>query len=221
MRARVLLPSLLLTIGGCAMPPPPGELVGEYAVDGALMENTCGSDAVPAVDPLRFQVQLRDDEGVGLWLMSPPAREGTLEGDGSFRFELERVYPVEREPGQRVDPELLTTDPEAYVDEVSLERFDPASNASDPGCALRVVEQIEGAINRRRSEDEGGAVIARRADADDGIADMVADNRIEIRVASGARCGFVLAEAGGPFERLPCSLRYDLEGELLDDQPER
>lgn len=212
MRARALLPSLIVAAGGCTLPEPPGELVGEYAVDGTLMLNSCGTEAVPAVDPLRFQVQLRDDEGVGLWLMAPPPRSGMLTTDGAFEFELERFYPVDPDPNQRVSPELLTTDPEAYVDEVSLDRFDPAAANAGPGCTLRVVERIEGVLNRRLVDVQDMETAA----LGDPDADLVADNRIEVRAASGSNCSFVMQEAGGPFEELPCELRYTLEGELLD-----
>src|SRR6476646_5957698 len=94
----------------------PGEHVGAYSVSGELTENSCGSAAIPAVDPLQFEVELRDDQGTGLWLRgAPPARQGKLEGDGAFRFRLESTYSV---PGMAPEPveTLIYTDIEKLAD---------------------------------------------------------------------------------------------------------
>src|SRR5262245_27885065 len=106
-----LLVSLPLCAIGCAMPDElPGELVGAYHIEGALMENACGSDAVPAADPLSFDVEVRVADGSGLWLAaSPPAFPGRLENDGDFQFERQSSFNVNAN-GQQVDPAEVQTE---------------------------------------------------------------------------------------------------------------
>ena len=175
---------------GCVEVQPPGELVGAYLVTGTLVENTCGEEALPTVDPMMFEVQLRDDEGRGLWLVSPPARPGRLDEDGAFSFEYERGFTITG----GAPPEItIETDPTVLVDPERIER----EQMREP-CEILVGESIVGSLEHAPAEDEAA---------------LLASNEIAVRVATGARCDALLVDAGGPWERLPCRALYDLEGE--------
>jgi len=193
----------------------PGELVGAYRINGALIENTCGSSAVPAADPLRFNVEIRKQDGSGLWLVtSPPGHLGSLADDGDFSFQSQATYDVGAQARRPV--ELLV--------EMDIERLADPEAAQQQGedrtqpCRLGVTERIAGTLLRDNLADEDGGSDTSVAEDDDerpdGSADLIGENEIAIRVASGD-CRASLDDNGGPFERLPCEVRYELEGELI------
>ena len=194
---------------------PPGELVGAYRISGALMENTCGESALPAADPLNFDVEIRRQNGSGLWLATaPPAHLGSLQDDGDFSFERQSTYDV----GARPSLELLV--------EMDIERLADPEAAQHLGddmarpCRLTVNERVAGTLLRDSLDDDNAGTGARETEVDperasDSDADLIGENEIDVRVASGSDCRSSLDENGGPFERLPCAVRYDLEGELL------
>jgi hypothetical protein len=197
------------------MPKPPGELVGVYAIEGALTENECGTDALPAADPLSFDVELREEDGTGYWLQGmPPAWPGLLSEDGVFTFELEQTYAVD--PKARVMPDPFSSmDPEALADPSVYERADQAMNGAP--CTLRIVESVAGTVLHDLST-RGHASMSGPAPTESSNPDLVADNEITISAAEGD-CGLVMREQGGPFDALPCSAHYDLVGTMLRDDP--
>lgn len=191
------------------MPEPVGELVGAYRIEGALIENSCGSAAVPAADPLRFDVELRDDDGIGLWLRVPPPRSGRLDDDGEFRFEVQATYAASSEPNE--PPETLTEmQIEALADPSGYEQLDrpPAQR-----CGLMVTELIQGTV-LHDSRDDGEPSF--RPEDEDDVVDLVGQNEISIRGVPGTDCSPALATQGGPFLALPCRIDYELEGQLIE-----
>jgi hypothetical protein len=199
------------------MPELPGELVGVYAIEGALTKNECGDEALPAIDPLTFDVELRREGGTGYWLQGmPPARTGILSDDGAFSFESEQSYDVD--PSARMQPDPFSDmDPEALADPEAYQ-FDDARSGRP--CRLRIVESVEGAVLRTLSplrEEESDD--DRAADDDDASdADLTADNSIVVSTETGFDCGLVLREQGGPFDTLPCTAHYELVGTMLRDE---
>jgi hypothetical protein len=204
---RSLGPALGVAAMACAAPEPPGKLVGAYHIQGKLLENTCGTAALPASDTLSFDVEIRQDEqGRGIWrLAMPPATFGSLALDGSFVFELEHNYRV----GMSQDPieRLSELDPEALANPELVERLDEAGMQQP--CTLVVVHRIEGTLYDVQDDDAG----VNDAGAE---ADLLGENEISIRAAQGSVCTAVLTTYGGPFDDLPCSARYALEGELKE-----
>jgi hypothetical protein len=193
------------------MPEPPGELVGAYQIDGALTENSCGSRALPAVDPLSFSVEIREDDRQGLWLRdTPPARPGRLDEDGSFEFTFESRYPVTATTETRVES-LLERDVEELADPATYDDLD--ATRAQP-CLLLVDERVSGQLLRDSRPLDPDAPGARDAGADQEH-DLVGENTIDVRGAGGD-CGVVLEEQGGPFLELPCRAHYELQGELID-----
>jgi hypothetical protein len=210
---RFVAPCLAALVGcGCAMPQErAGELVGAYRINGELLENTCGSAALPAADPLRFQVEVRRQGGSGLWFVSaPPPHLGSLADDGDFSFERQSTYDL----GARQPIELLVeTDIERLADPEAAQQL--GDDAARP-CRLAVSERVAGTLLRDSVADDGQAEAADEAESGtrSGV-DLVGENEIAVRVASGD-CRPSLEANGGPFERLPCEVRYELEGELID-----
>jgi hypothetical protein len=218
MRHRVILP---LTFGcalagtaACAMPSElPGERVGSYAIEGALTENSCGSQALPAADPLKFNVELRqDDQGQGVWMRGmPPGHPGKLEADGHFRFVSESIFDVRTMPPEKVES-LIYEDIERLSDPNTYDNLD-----QPPGkpCRLAISERIEGRALRVNRSDAGGPAYTSDAGVERDSPDLIAENEVEIRPASGD-CAVVLSQQGGPFLTLPCRVHYDLEGTLAE-----
>ncbi|MDH5675150.1 MAG: hypothetical protein OEZ06_23695 [Myxococcales bacterium] len=201
---------LLASLGGC-MGERPGELVGRYRIDGELLENTCGSSALPAVSPLHFEVEVRDDEGAGIWYLNPPGQRGLLDESGSFEFVRESRYTVGsglRDPNET----LLEMGPERFADPELGQAYDPAN--STRSCQMVVAERIEGRLHRALLAGQDAGLEAPPRDAE--ASDLTAKNSIEVRAASPGECDFVLEDEGGPFQQLPCAAEYTLSGMLLN-----
>ncbi len=198
MAAVVSASGLLSVWVGCKPQELPGEPVGVYRVVGTLEENSCGPTGLPAIDPLLFEVEIRDDEGIGVWAVTQkPFILGTIKTNGEFLFRLEdrlNIRPPEPEP--EPDPEFFT-DPEAYRESQE--------------CQLSQVEVIKGTVasNGNVRALDGGA------DANLGL---VGSDTIDIQPMANTDCRDVLASAGGPFATLPCRAVYTLEGEFSDEE---
>jgi hypothetical protein len=190
---------------GCvpAKPDAAGDLVGVYAINGALVQNTCGHAALPAVDPLKFEVEIRQNDRVGYWQSDKqPQRSGELEEDGSFLFTGEQSSLVSsmRTPRNDLEP----------GDFVSLT---PDFDLKVTNCAMRVKETIEGTLARRVVLVDGGE--PQIDDANPGAKhDLTGDNTIEVSATPESDCTASLAAYGGPFSNLPCMAHYVLSGEL-------
>lgn len=209
MRASTVLILLLALTGACQMPEPPGELVGEYAITGTLLENTCGDAALPVASVLSYRVQLRREGPTAYWLIgAPPANQGTITAAGDIRFEREERFMVSDE-AQPVDPVLAEMDPLALY---GYDPFDPTADPEDSQdpCTLIVHESIAGEVLsgvRFESGDEDNAALE-------------GTNEIAMRPTNDSECHRVLTTAGGPFEQLPCAATYEISGELLSTEDE-
>lgn len=196
---------MLLALAGCEAPERPGELVGRYQVMGALMRNDCGADALPALDPLNFDVEIRDNQGVGLWYFgSPPAISGSLEADGTFRFQFGQQVQVTA-PGTRT-----MTEPEEPSDFWEAE---PGVEVNEAGCHMRIVETVDGRLHRDLREAADVELDGSEASE----SDLTAVNLIEVSAAAGSDCHASLAEHGGVFRALPCAAEYQLAGTLIEE----
>jgi hypothetical protein len=200
---------ICLWLAGCEVPERPGELVGRYDVTGALVRNECGASALPINDPLSFEVEIRDDQGTGIWyLAEPPSISGALGADGAFHFTHNQRAEVEA-PGTRT-----VTDPDDPNDFLAPE---PDIEVNVAGCQMGIVESIDGALFRD-SRGDGGIGAPGAVESGDGevFADLTATNMIEVSVMPGSDCKKSLAANGGPFLALPCVAEYQLTGTLLE-----
>lgn len=197
----------LLAAVGCQPPAPNavGELVGVYAINGALIENSCGHMALPAVDPLKFEVEIRQNDQVGYWQVEKkPQQAGELEDDNSFRFSGENTSLVSSMRGARNDLEP--------GDFISLT---PDFDLKTTTCAMNIKETIEGTLARRFVTVDGGEPEVENAGAKPKH-DLSGDNTITVSATPESDCSASLAAFGGPFSNLPCVAHYKLSGELQE-----
>jgi hypothetical protein len=195
---------LFVAAAGCQRPGEPiGNLVGVYAIDGALTENTCGQMGLPAVDPLRFEVQIRHQNSVGYWQIEKrPAKAGELEEDGAFRFTNESTALVSSMRGANNDLEP--------GDFLSIE---PDFDLKTTTCSLKTREVVEGSVFRSLVDEADGGPF-QRDDEPDSKDDLSGENTIEVMPTAGSDCTKSLAALGGPFQNLPCTVHYSLSGVL-------
>lgn len=210
-----LRPQLLSRIGGLALlaavgcqPPTAdsaGDLVGIYAINGALIQNTCGQMALPAVDPLKFEVEIRQNDQVGYWQVDKqPQQAGELEEDNSFRFSGETTSLVssmrtarnDLEPGDFINPS-------------------PDFDLKTTSCSMKIKETIEGTLARRFVTLDGGTPEL-EAGGTKPKHDLTGDNTIEVSATEESDCSASLMTFGGPFANLPCMAHYALSGDLQE-----
>jgi hypothetical protein len=188
-----------LAVCGCEPPVYPGDSLGTFDVVGALEENTCGSAAVPALDPLTFSVELRRQGALAYWRMTKqPLTTGVVMSSGALRFRTETWIPV-------------------LADEPAL---------GYPGCALVQTEEVEVTVDGVETETDAGAgtdggVVAGDASVratDGGVVEdveprtLAGDNVITFAPDPASDCTPLLASLGGPWLALPCAVRYELTG---------
>lgn len=194
----------LFAAAGCkpSEPDSAGDLVGVYMINGALVTNTCGQMALPAVNPLKFEVEIRQDDRVGYWQTDKqPQRAGELDDDGAFMFIGEQTSLVSSMRGAReLEP----------GDFVSLT---PDFDLKTTNCAMRVKETIEGSVVRRVVLVDGGEPQVEDANPSSKH-DLTGDNTIEVSATPDSDCSKSLAAYGGPFSNLPCMAHYVLSGDL-------
>jgi hypothetical protein len=197
--------SIGVLLVACNESAPTGTLVGFYGVQGVLVENSCGQSALPAVSPLKFDVQIREDGGVGYWSQTKQAQStGSLNSRGEFRFSTSLTKVVSSgQPGQtQLQPSNFTS-------------LQPDFDLQQRSCALTVRETITGSVQRRNAADGGAIVEVSAADAAvGGSNDLEAEHLIEVTPSAGSDCNLVLAAFGGNYLALPCGARYVLHGNL-------
>jgi hypothetical protein len=187
--------------------------VGNYAVHGILVENTCGQTALPTANPLDFLVELRTDAGIAYWMPDKAAlASGTLSENGSFRFAMSDTQLVQSGPGMRqLEPsDFLTAEPD----------FD-LKQQQGRACTLTRKQTVAGKVARRiedgvvrETPDASVRDAAVESEAIEGGDDMRAEHLIEVAPSAGSNCEAALAALGGAFLALPCEARYVLSGSL-------
>ena len=197
---------VLVAFTACNEASPTGTLVGFYAIQGVLIENTCGQTALPAATPLKFDVQIREDNGVGYWMRSKQGQStGSLDSHGEFSFSTSQTKLVSMQAANstQLQPSNFTTlQPD----------FDLQQRRS---CALTITEMISGTLQRRNAADGGAVVMIGQPDAavvSDG--DLEAEHVIDVSPSAGSDCNDELAALGGNYNSLPCHARYVLHGSL-------
>ncbi|RZO51421.1 MAG: hypothetical protein EVA89_33465 [Sandaracinaceae bacterium] len=191
---RRLFPFLaaLLLLPACRPTKLAGESVGQFRVDGELLETTCG-DGHPVLPTLLFHVELRDEPGtIGYWKLSDgPIASGSYEA-GAFRFEDATQH-------------------------VGVDATD-----GHPGCVVERREVIEGALVQGVTHDGavGGADAGVPHDGGgDGEPRDGFDGTTTVRITptAGSECSLLLQPQGGAFPALPCGFSYRLRGTRLEE----
>jgi hypothetical protein len=169
----------------------------------ALEENSCGASAVNSLDKQRYSVEVRSDEHFGYWRIA-----GQTPIQGSY-------------------------DAPDFAFEFSSIVASAGPDAGPNGCRLQQLDQVHGSL---MLPDDAG-VDAGAPDANDGVdaeidapiidagtkatsgdagADATAalegEHLMTISAAPGTDCRRAALPPEGPFERLPCVVRYSLRG---------
>lgn len=187
---RILLFSLVtLALAGCRPTKLAGESLGQYRVTGTLDETTCGAGH-PAPETMTFYVELRAQPGssVGYWkLPNAPIVDGDHDEDEGS-FRFEH-----------------------RTQHVGVPQDLPAGVV---GCTLERAEIVT--VQLEASATDGGASDAGDAGVSDPSA-FTGRTTIGITPVLGSECSRLLLPFGGAFPVLPCEIRYDLEGEQVDE----
>jgi hypothetical protein len=207
---RAVLASLgLCAVAAVSCQPPggdgAGDLVGVYAVQGALIENTCGQMALPAVDPLKFEVEIRQNDRVGYWQVAKkPQQSGEMEDDNTFHFSAVTTSLVSSMRTARNDLE-----PGDFIN------LTPDFDLKTTSCSMRIEETIAGSLARRFVTADDGEPQLEAGDTKPKH-DLSGDNTIEVAPTADSDCSASLATHGGPFANLPCTAHYALSGDLQE-----
>jgi hypothetical protein len=187
-------PVLFLLAGTGCVAEPNGDEVGTYRVTMSLVTNTCGPAAVNLQDGRSYTAQLRAEGADGLWrLPGQMPLSGTYDA-GRFAFSYNSV--------------VATSSPDAGT-----------------FCQLVQEEKLEGAVAATMDQGDAGtsdAASAKSASSpkDGGWSDdafdppdegLVGRHVFNIKAAAGTDCKDALMPTGA-FERLPCTVGYELKG---------
>ncbi len=188
-RALALAPWLLLSCTNQL----PGDTVGTYRVVMTLVENTCGPKAVFTQDGKGYSVELREDRGRGYWHITDQRPvQGTLDAKHNFKFTFSSLVASE------------------------------GPDAGPDACRLVQDELLSGSLRSFAAADGGTADGGGTADADAKnaadapLSTLVGEHVFRISSYAGTDCSRALQTAGGPFEALPCTIRYTLSGTERD-----
>ena len=179
--AMTLLALLALLTGACHQTFP-GEALGSFDVVGHLEHNECGQSAVPAVDPMHFAVEIRDDRGQVVWRRAGQPIVNGMEQEGALVFHSLRPLPL----------------------------FGRDLDTGRAGCTLAQREVVRVRLAEATAEDAGVADPS-DAGGEAGLA-LEGENWMQLIPTEGSDCTPALAVVGGPFAALPCEVRYTLEG---------
>lgn len=184
--------ALVVLLVGCAVPEPPGELVGTYSFLGTLADHTCGTFAIPDETPLRLTAEIRaETDGLAYWQVPGGTRVVGTRLNGRFRF--------------RVSQQLSWLDPEPSI--------------GFEGCSVLREDVI--VLDENAGDDKAEVSLDGGVQGDAGVAapsELTGSNSIAFSPMPGFNCGPALVDQGGVFNALPCRIEYELvSASLLDD----
>jgi hypothetical protein len=173
---------------GCT-PSVQGDEIGTYRVRMSLVENTCGAGAIHNQDGHSYTVQLRAKDGQGYWRVGgqKPLLGSYDQGNFSFTFESLVAHSA---PDASIFCQLMQSDQVSGV--ASLESSD--AGTADAG-ADAATEDTDAATAPGSPPPHG----------------LTGQHVFMISAVAGTDCTEALTPIG-PFERLPCKVRYTLEG---------
>jgi hypothetical protein len=190
-----LLLALTLTLVSACVSDPIGDEVGTYRVTMSLASNTCGASAVYLRDGHRYTAQLRVAGDEGFWRISgQQPMSGTYEA-GEFKFAYSSLV-AKSAPDAGVVCQLVQE--EELVGVVAL-----SDEMNDAGVADASMAKSSG-----ESDDESEEEDESYEPPEEGL---VGRHVFRIKAANGTDCSAALMPKGA-FERLPCTVRYELEG---------
>ena len=161
----------------------PGELVGEFEVEGSLIEQSCGA-AVPAADPIEVDFALSvEDSGRAYYQLSSGATfVGTESGD-EYLFQTSQSWMVLEPDPLRGFAGCSVTQRDVFTFVVEQNEPDTENDADD-------------------DTDEGDPTMLR----------VSGSQTTEITPLTGSDCGPAVVSGGGNFAALPCRTEYVING---------
>lgn len=134
---RIVAAIILFASIGCKPATLPGRSLGAYAVVGTLKTNECGTQAVPAYDPLVFEVELRYDGQQAYWHREGlPAVAGAITADGAFTFSIETTWtaiPADQNAGYAG---CFIAQQDTILGKISLDADEQSDASNDDAGAL-------------------------------------------------------------------------------------
>ena len=208
--ALVSAPLAIPLLACLATPAPEGDLVGDFLVRGVLEANECGA-AVPANETIELRVQLRRDGNLATWRTPNTAIVHGTHTDGTYTFSFGSVLPV-----FEADPVLGT--PACSLEQI--ERIDVSAASTTQGDAAVDAGAVDagavdaGAVDGGEASADAGLGAGDASMPDASLPTTAIDGRsvLRYRPTAGSGCAPLLAIYGGPFDDLPCEVRYRLYG---------
>jgi hypothetical protein len=80
-------------------PKAPGEVLGFFAIDGKLSEDSCGAESLSAPEKWSFEVKLSRDGSTLYWLNGREGIVGDIDKSGGFSFETRIDLPITERRG--------------------------------------------------------------------------------------------------------------------------
>jgi len=194
----MLLGPLLLTLG-CAFgqaDDEPGEPIGTFQAQGALVVQSCGA-ATPTLDPLDLRFDLRSEPNGRAYLRKAGGATFVgIEKDGAYSFEVTRSWteiPPDR-PNGYVGCTVTQRDILAFALEAAETESDVDTNV-DAG--------VDGEVDVDAGVDAGVERVALI---------LRGSQTTEIDPVTGSDCAPAVTAQGGPFLSLPCRVEYLVTG---------
>ena len=206
MTALRAVPWTLLALFGTACSELPGEVLGTYKVTMTLEENSCGASAVYSLDKRRYSVELRSDERFGYWRIAGKTPiQGTYDAP-DFAFEFSSIV---ANSGPDAGPNGCRLQQHDQVTgSLELDARDAGGDAAEGDAASDDAEVDDNPFDDTFDAGKSGY---KDAGGDTGAA-LIGEHSMTISGAAGTDCRADALAPKGPFERLPCVVRYSLRG---------
>ena len=167
----------------------PGEVIGEFAAQGLMVQQSCGA-AVPAQDPidLEFELRLEAESRAFYRLFGGNVFAGTVSGS-EYTFEASQTWSV----------------------------LEPDARQGFAGCSVTQRDIFTFVLEEPETGEQPGDGASEDADEDDETSGMtlVGMQATEIEPLVGSDCRPAVAAFGGAFLALPCRIEYVLSGSEL------
>ena len=193
----------IVVILGCSIfeSNPPGTSHGTFLIHGDLIENECGSSAVPALDPLVFSLELRSDGELAYYKRTDAPLAYGVVRRGEWKFQSRELLPV-----YGADPTIgrgacSLQQHEKFVlrEIVQVPPSDAALTESDAAVNDAALDGIDANVSSKGQ-----------------IESLEGETVITFSPSAGSDCSASRRERGGPFLTLPCTIRYALSADRSD-----
>ena len=164
----------------------PGEVIGEFEVQGLMVVQSCGA-AIPAEDPLdlEFELRLEDNTRAFYRLVGGNTFAGTV-SDNEYMFQASQTWTV------------LQPDPRVGYAGCSVTQRDTFTF---------LLEETEADATDGEKQDD--------SELETRLMTLVGTQATEIEPLVGSDCRPAVAAFGGAFLALPCRIEYALNGTEL------